>query len=961
MPVPSGFATSKAFQEVIDQVLQQHVHELCEVNGRMQELEHELRLLRSEKVAEGAIVPVAVASPTNNSGSMLDLSMANNAVRKVRSDVSAAPSQSFGCLETRRVRNRRLEASQILEQLNDNHLSVETFFQQRDDTVSQFEKSLESKVLSLTDETSGYIDLEYDEMSNYEKFQAWLQSHRFDFVITILLCLNVIWMAAELQITGSFSGYLLGVQDSSMVSIDQRKAVSRFFQNGDYVFTAFFTLDVLVRIIVLKWKFWKVCMNYVDALVTVAAIVEILLVTTMNSAFLFRLLRIGKLARALRLVTMSNTLASLELLTKCLIASVDMLFWTFCLLACVQCVAGMLISGLVRDFIENESNDKTYREEVYRYYGTFSRTFLSMFEILFANWGPPCRVLVENVNEWFSLFFLLYRCVVGFALLNVVNAVFVQQTMKTASSDEELAFKQKERDIALYTRKVRKLFQSMDDSGDGALNLQEFAKLANSPKLKFWMSQLELEYHDLLSLFEFLDNGDGQITLSEFIDGAARLRGSAKAIDVWRLETKVEPLAYKHGLRVRNPSGWLKKMVADGSYQKLIGAPEPPGAIRSFLIVVSSIIVCLTTSGLAFGFSALVPPLLKVGAFHQRCDSNSHVCQEQLSCLTGMFAMTTSLLNIAALPSGCAVFAKGPTNDVAYMVGFLLLGVSGPCIFNCTLSFGNLFPRHAGLITAALVGTFDASSAVFVALAAALDSGAAFSTTFQVYAIIPALQSICSGAEFWMLAYTVSVTMLCINFFIATAFPQMLHVTGSVEVAKDLNSQFAAFLPAGGIVYIPLIGIIIDRLGTTVGYFILQAAYGLFTLLMMAFFSGAGDIFATAAFGCFAFCRPFFYSLTPAFCGRRFGFTHFGTIFGLLFAISGFCNFGVQVLTTLASHYGFHLVNVLLGCLQLSTSALPFGILATNQSRREMVQQKGPDLDDALLRSFSIRSFSMRA
>ena len=28
--------------------------------------------------------------------------------------------------------------------------------------------------------------------------------------------------------------------------------------------------------------------------------------------------------------------------------------------------------------------------------------------------------------------------------------------------------------------------------------------------LKFWMSQLELEYHDLLSLFEYLDNGDGE-------------------------------------------------------------------------------------------------------------------------------------------------------------------------------------------------------------------------------------------------------------------------------------------------------------------------------------------------------------------------------------------------------------------------------------------------------------------
>ncbi|CAL1152599.1 unnamed protein product, partial [Cladocopium goreaui] len=53
---------------------------------------------------------------------------------------------------------------------------------------------------------------------------------------------------------------------------------------------------------------------------------------------------------------------------------------------------------------------------------------------------------------------------------------------------------------------------------------------------------LDLEYHDLLSLFEFLDNGDGEITLSEFIEGAAKLRGSAKALDIWRMETKIEVL-----------------------------------------------------------------------------------------------------------------------------------------------------------------------------------------------------------------------------------------------------------------------------------------------------------------------------------------------------------------------------------------------------------------------------------
>lgn len=46
-------------------------------------------------------------------------------------------------------------------------------------------------------------------------------------------------------------------------------------------------------------------------------------------------------------------------------------------------------------------------------------------------------------------------------------------------------------------------------------------------------------------------------------------------------------------------------------------------------------------------------------------------------------------------------------------------------------------------------------------------------------------------------------------------------------------------------------------------------------------------------------------------------------------SVPRFCNFGVQVLTTLASHYGFHLLNVLLGCLQLSTSVAWDGNLST--------------------------------
>ena len=100
-----------------------------------------------------------------------------------------------------------------------------------------------------------------------------------------------------------------------------------------------------------------------------------------------------------------------------------MLFWSFCLLTFVQCVAGMVLSTLCAGFIQDKTKDVELRSAVFKYYGTFTRTFLSMFEIMppgavlqlrclrkrFANWGPPCRVLIENVSEWFSIFFLLYR------------------------------------------------------------------------------------------------------------------------------------------------------------------------------------------------------------------------------------------------------------------------------------------------------------------------------------------------------------------------------------------------------------------------------------------------------------------------------------------------------------------------------------------------------------------------
>ncbi|CAE7346178.1 SCN11A [Symbiodinium natans] len=500
---------SRSFQMLIDQLIQQHITELGATRSERFERSSERRRTEESSVftdpRSDKTLDLEMCSGNSENMASTGLPAAPHLL-KMKSTVNDVMSQQKRALP-------ELHASQILEAWEEHSGPGSS----EKDGGLPFESGADMAIL-LLETPSEYLE-RYRKMTRLEKMELALQSNFYEMLMAVLLCINMMWMALEIQISGSMSGADLGIFQSGLIAESDMKAYEDWLHAGEVAFTLIFATDVLVRVCILRSKFWKVWLNYIDVAISVTNIFEAAIAMYSSSTalpfppVLFRLLRLGKLARAIRVVSMTSVLASLQLLVKCLGSSRDMLFWSFCLLTFVQCVAGMILSTLTIDFIKDESKSADVRSAVFLYYGTFSRTTLSMFEILFANWSPCCRILVENVSEWFSVFFLLYRCVLGFAILNVVNSVFVQQTMKTASSDEELAFKQKQRDADLYTKKVRKLFQTMDSSGDGAINLEEFAKLVQSPKLRFWMSQLELEYHDLLSLFEFLDNGDGQITL----------------------------------------------------------------------------------------------------------------------------------------------------------------------------------------------------------------------------------------------------------------------------------------------------------------------------------------------------------------------------------------------------------------------------------------------------------------
>lgn len=197
---------------------------------------------------------------------------------------------------------------------------------------------------------------------------------------------------------------------------------------------------------------------------------------------------------------------------------------------------------MLQDFIKDASNDIEFRTAVYESWGSCTRAIVTMFEITHANWGPHCRLLMNGVNEWWALFFLMYKCSIGFAVVQVITAVFIQQTFKVASRDEEVMIVEKKAQAKAHIKNIEHLFQVLDESQDGQLSEEEFESALQQKKVRTWFAALDVNVEDASQLFELLDDGDGKILRREFIDGIKNLSGTARGTDMLWLQREVRRL-----------------------------------------------------------------------------------------------------------------------------------------------------------------------------------------------------------------------------------------------------------------------------------------------------------------------------------------------------------------------------------------------------------------------------------
>merc|ERR1719150_1134220 len=91
-----------------------------------------------------------------------------------------------------------------------------------------------------------------------------------------------------------------------------------------------------------------------------------------------------------------------------------------------------------------------------------------------------------------------------------------------------------------YLTKLEQFFADADTSGDGLISFEELQGIIADPQVEIWLRILGLEVHETTLLFNLIDDGDGLITIDEFLRGVTRLKGQSRSLDVIAIQHQIE-------------------------------------------------------------------------------------------------------------------------------------------------------------------------------------------------------------------------------------------------------------------------------------------------------------------------------------------------------------------------------------------------------------------------------------
>ncbi|CAE7224670.1 scn4ab [Symbiodinium pilosum] len=305
----------------------------------------------------------------------------------------------------------------------------------------------------------------------------------------------------------------------------------------------FFFIELCLRLWCYKGSFFygeENGWNLFDSFLVVSSVLDVILTYTAAdiSPALAASMKMLKLFRIMRVFRVFRFFRELGNWAMMIMDSLKSLFGALILLGIIVYVFAVSLSMNTADWLIQQdaanSVDRALIEDVETWFGSLGSTvYTLMLSILGGvSWHIVCDLLfkIDILSAALLLFYIMFTI---FSVLNVITGVFVDSAIQTTNSQRDI---QIERELELkdsFLKSLKDFFEALDTDGNGAIHLDEIKIMLQDPTLAAYFAVLGFDEVNAHQIFHLLDDDEsGEVSIQEFLDGCAKLKGQARSIDV---------------------------------------------------------------------------------------------------------------------------------------------------------------------------------------------------------------------------------------------------------------------------------------------------------------------------------------------------------------------------------------------------------------------------------------------
>mmetsp|Transcript_80792 Transcript_80792/g.142489 ORF Transcript_80792/g.142489 Transcript_80792/m.142489 type:complete len:721 (-) Transcript_80792:116-2278(-) len=349
---------------------------------------------------------------------------------------------------------------------------------------------------------------------------------------------------------------LLGMRADLRCHTNWCPGISSVWDNLQQVFVAWAFVEIVLRMLAAgprryftgerTKEFYKLdVLNCIDITVVSLGCLDCWLLSPIGVESNLRLLlgfRIMHVFPLVKLVQLNRSFRELWLVVAAIAEVLGTLFWIGLMVLGTVWVASVVIRMALMDSGAEDFDMGRAPRGWDEYWGGVLQVSHSLLQVLTRDrWADTIVWPIVQTNGLLMILFLTFLSVANLSLMNVIIGVVVESTLSAATANHALDNKEKEKADGYVLDSLKAHFHKADRDRSGEIDTKELSYLLKSGDVKARLEYLQLEVKDLVLIFHLLDDfHTGAVNTDKFFRAVARLRGPAKAADLFQLSLDLQ-------------------------------------------------------------------------------------------------------------------------------------------------------------------------------------------------------------------------------------------------------------------------------------------------------------------------------------------------------------------------------------------------------------------------------------